>query len=79
MDDYFVPLSIQAELQERADFFKRKVVPKVSWRFCVDARGKFIYIRRDMDYGFFQNLGRLIYSGDPENMPFAIYRYRTEK
>ena len=79
MDDYFVPISIQGDLQDRANFFMNTVIPKASWRLWVDARGKFIYIRRVMDDGTFHNLGRLIYSGDPENMSFAIYRYRTEK
>lgn len=79
MEDYFIPIRIQSELYDRANIFLRKVLPKVSWRFFPDCRGKFIYLRRGMIDGSVQNLGRLIYSGDPENMPFAIYRYRTEK
>ena len=79
MGDYFIPLSIQSDLQIRADIFRRKFLPKVSWRFIADARGKFIYLRRLMHDGFCQNLGRLTYSKSIAKMPFAIFRNCTEK
>ena len=79
MGDYFIPLSIQSDLQVRADIFREKNLPKVSWRFIADCRGKFIYLRRFMNDGSYQNLGRLTYSGDIENMAFAIFKNSTEK
>ncbi len=79
MGDYFIPIEIQGDLQNRADIFREDFVPKVSWRFIADARGKFIYIRRYMSDGSRQNLGRLRYSGDVNQMTFAIYKYKTEK
>lgn len=79
MQDYFVPLSKQAELQKRCDIFKANNFATASWRIIADARGKFIYLRRLTLDGSYQNLGRLIFDGDLENMSFAIYRNRTEK
>ena len=79
MNDYLIPIDEQAQLQERANFFKKKFVPKTSWQFVADARGKFVYLRRYMNDGSCQNLGRLIYEGNIENMAFSIYRYNTEK
>lgn len=79
MLDYLIPLSIQGVLQGRANVFIRKMLPKVSWRIVADCRGKYVYIRRAMPDWTYHNLGRMTYTGDSENMPFAIYRYSTEK
>lgn len=79
MTDYYIPINIQCDLQIKADIFQKNHLPKVSWRFIADARGKFIYLRRLMNDMSCQNLGRLTYSGNIENMPFAIFKYRTEK
>jgi len=79
MSDYFIPLMVHGDLQYRADAFVTDIVPTAPWRIIVDARGKFIYVRRLMKDGSNQNLGRLVYNGDTENMPFAIFRNRTGK
>lgn len=73
MKDYFIPLRIQSQLQVRADTFLRMMLPKVTWRIIADCRGKFIYLRRWMPDRTWHNLGRMTYSGDENNMPFALF------
>ena len=79
MTYHFIPIELQGELQNQTTIFIKKALPKVSWRIIADARGKFIYLRRLMNDNSYINLGRLTYSGDIEKMPFAIFRYNTEK
>ena len=79
MEDYFIPLNTQCELQERADAFLINYFPKVKVKIAVVCRGKFIFLRRYDDFDDCQNLGRLTYSGDIQNMPFAIFRFKTQK
>jgi hypothetical protein len=77
MKDYTVPISIQSKLQERAnEFCKQK---RLSCYYCVDARGKFIYLYRLFPGGDMYRLGRLTYLGDPENMEFAIFKESSGK
>jgi hypothetical protein len=77
MDDYVVPLSIQSMLQERVDAFCKSV--GLRDRYVADARGKFIFIYRDLpDYSRIR-ICRLTYLGDTENMPFALFNYKTER
>lgn len=76
--DYKVPIEIQSELFERANKFSEKYLKK-GYGIAPDARGKFIYLRLLRPDGFMENLGRLTYEGDKENMVFAIFLYSSEK
>lgn len=77
MKDYIVPISTQAILQQRADAFCKQMLLRI--RYCVDARGKFIYLGILMSDGTVERLGRLTYRGDSENMEFAIFKYSSGK
>jgi len=79
MEDYAVPIAIQSELGDRANAFNRKVLSKARYRYCPDARGKFIYLGRLWPDGSSQRLGRLTYEGDLENMEFVIFKFRSGK
>lgn len=79
MEDYYIPIGIQSDLQDRADSCLNEMLPKVNWRIYADCRGKFVYIRRGMPDGTWHNLARMIYDGDANNMPFALFRWTTEK
>lgn len=79
MEDYFIPFRIQCSLEERTNLFITKIFPKASWRISADSRGKFICLRLYMRDGSCQNLGRLTYSGNTENMSFAIYKNNTKR
>jgi hypothetical protein len=79
MKDYVVPIAVQSELHKRADALIKKEFPMARYRYCPDARGKFIYLCRLMPNGTFQRLGRLTYTGDLENMEFAIFKFSSGK
>lgn len=79
MSDYIVPISLQSKLCDRASAFSKKELPGAKYRYFPDARGKFIYLCRLWPNGDTQRLGRLTYEGDPENMEFAIFKFRSGK
>lgn len=79
MKDYTVPIAIQSELGDRANAFNEKKLSKRGYRYCPDARGKFIYLLRLGSDGSSQRLGRLTYNGDTENMDFAIFKFSSGK
>jgi hypothetical protein len=79
MQDYYIPIKIQGDLQSRADAYLSLMLPKVSWRMFADCRGKFVYIRRGMPDQTWHNLGRMIYDGDENTMSFALFRWSTEE
>jgi hypothetical protein len=79
MKDYTVPIAVQSELGDRANAFSKKELSRRAYRYCPDARGKFIYLLRLKSDGSFQRLGRLTYNGDTENMEFAIFKFSSGK
>jgi hypothetical protein len=79
MKDYTVPIVIQSELGDRANDFCQKKLPGAKYKYCPDARGKFIYLVKISSNGSFQRLGRLTYEGDSENMEFAIFKFNSGK
>lgn len=80
-EDYVVPIKIQTKLFDRANVFSEnnKQLIKAKCVYIPDARGKFIYLRRLWPDNSLENVGRLTYNGDTENMHFAIFNYSTEK
>jgi hypothetical protein len=79
MKEYAVPFEVQRELSNRVDAFNNTELLGTECRYCLDARGKFIYVCRLTSDGFWQRLGRLTYEGNLENMEFAIFKFSSGK
>lgn len=78
-EKYVIPMDVQEQLVNRVMNFNKNELAKNPCKYCVEVRGKFIYlVRRTID-GSFEKIGRLTYNGDIENMDFAIFRYSIEK
>lgn len=77
--DYAVPIEIQSAIGARVQAFNRKYLAKSESKYLVQIRGKFIYLMYHNVDGSFDNVCRLIYSGDVEDMDFAIFKYSSEK
>ena len=79
MKDYAVPIEVQMELGNRVNAFNNTELQGTGWDYCLNVRGKFIYLYRRMPDGFLQRLGRLTYKVGLKNMQFAIFKYSSEK
>jgi len=77
--EYTVPIEVQMQLADRIMNFNKKNLAGNPCTYCVDARGKFIYLLRKTINDSFEKIGRLTYDGDLEDMDFAIFRYSIEK
>lgn len=77
--EYAVPLNIQEALEERVKKFNKKKLADAPCKYCIDARGKFIYLRYLYPNNTLENVARLTYSGNLEEMEFAIFKHSTQK
>lgn len=76
---YRIPINIQAEIQNRIDAICEKEFPNCPCRHIADIRGKFIYVKRLFANGSVEQLCRLTYEDDLEDLEFAIFKFSTEK
>ena len=74
-----IPEHIQDQIILRVDKFNKKKMSRRSEKYYADMKGKFIYLMFAMGGGRFDPICRLKYTGDLENMDFAIYKYSREK
>lgn len=72
-----IPTSVHSELTNRTNAFNKKELTRARYTYCLDPRGKFIYLCRLTSNRELQRLGRLTYEGDSENMKFAIFKFST--
>ncbi len=71
--------AVQTELERRITVFNEKRLAKSRCKFSMRIKGKFIYMMRAMVDGRIEPICRLTYTGDLDNMAFAIFRWSTEK
>jgi len=74
-----IPEHVQGQIILRVDKFNRKKMSKRHEKYYAEIKGKFIYLMFAMGGGQLDPICRLKYTGDLENMDFAIYRYSSEK
>ena len=73
-----IPAVIQEEIEIRVKAFNEKKLSKKISKYVPKIHGKFIYLMRTLEDGSLEHVCRLTYTGDIEDMNFAIYKYSTE-
>ena len=79
MNDYIIPIMLQAELGNRVNALCVKKLPGSAFRYFADARGKFVYLGWVLPGLNSVRLGRLTYEGNLERMEFAIFKFSKGK
>lgn len=72
-----VSSDVQQEIIKQVDIFNKKYM-NADCVYTFNIKGKFIYLMYSQDNSV-ENVCRLTYGGDVNNMDFAIYKYSTEK
>jgi hypothetical protein len=66
------------KIKLKVDAFNKKNMSKKDCVYVPKIKGKFVYLMRTLYDGSLEHVCRLKYTGDINNMEFAIYKYSTE-
>jgi len=77
MGKKLIPDNIKKEIIKMVDEFNKLELSKVNYFYNVKFKGKFIYLNLNI-HNRVEPRGRLEYSGDLDDLSFAIFKYSSE-
>ena len=78
-DNAKIPGVVQEELIQHIEAFNKKHLSKGLCKYVPKIQEKYLYLTRTIGNGSVEQICRLRYTDDINNMDFAIYKYSTEK
>jgi len=80
MKKEIIPHDIQRKIEQIIDEFNKEELDLINdfYKYIAEFKGKYIYLKI-MKYESISQAGRLTFSGDINNLEFAIYKYSSEK
>jgi hypothetical protein len=73
-----IPATVKQQADEVIDEFNTRVIGDPERYYVARYRGRYLYLDR-LDYGVRSQIGRLTYTGSPDQWEFAIYKYSDDR
>lgn len=73
-----IPAAVKQQAEEVIRDFNTRVIGDPDRYYVPRYRGRYLYLDR-MDYGVRSQIGRLTYTGSPDQWEFAIYKYSDDR